>query len=571
MPTSPPTGRTRPLPRPPGANGTPSGSSYATPVSVPMPEPRPYTPVASPSQTEFTHNRTSSSSTAAGASRRLPTAPEGGVPAYISEPSSSRPSSSASSIPDAVRANGLPTQVRFNRPPPPPSTPSFTTTSSASSSRAPGSLHPYAVATPISDAPPPQLPSPNWSSPGSNDSRSPVANGYPGAGLIMSDSNRPKGALAPAVPGQSNAIMLKDYTPSPTSISSPDANGGFMYKSPESPKPYPTTDLRSNGYAGPADGINGSDPYLRSSMDDMQGKGASSPNVGSGSGSLLEPTCQCLILYSQAVADCSVLAANLGRSGSGRSGVSSFLSNYVDVGPSTSAMPPPTNGYQNAVAGPSKTYGNKHAGAGVTRGGSLSSFQSIGSGNSGLSRVDDQAFDIGLPGGSRIDRFNQRNNRERVLDDIKRHLALHEGYDSEEEFDEVEEEDRFVNLALLSHLAVRLRDKVPRGTHVKGGIPYSRAFTGRDVVVSVSIIAFSYDASLIHGRRLYKRKFNVNSLTCASLRPIAASPSRLRVVCKANCASSRQNGVIVSCKIMWKTCMCSSMTKKAAQIHATWR
>ena len=58
------------------------------------------------------------------------------------------------------------------------------------------------------------------------------------------------------------------------------------------------------------------------------------------------------------------------------------------------------------------------------------------------------------------------------------------GEDKYEEFDE-EDESRFVNLALLSHLAVSLKDKVPRGTHVKGGIPYGRAFTGKDVVVSV--------------------------------------------------------------------------------------
>ena len=95
-----------------------------------------------------------------------------------------------------------------------------------------------------------------------------------------------------------------------------------------------------------------------------------------------------------------------------------------------------------------------------------------------------------------MDRFYQRNQRERVIDDIKRQLALHEGYDSDEDDFDEEEEDRFVNLALLSHIAVRLRDKVPRGTHVKGGIPYSRAFTGRDIVVSrvhpnwIAIIAY---------------------------------------------------------------------------------
>lgn len=50
---------------------------------------------------------------------------------------------------------------------------------------------------------------------------------------------------------------------------------------------------------------------------------------------------------------------------------------------------------------------------------------------------------------------------------------------------EDEEEDRFVNFALLSHLAVLLRDKVPRGTHVKGSVPYPRAFTGKDIVTTI--------------------------------------------------------------------------------------
>ncbi|KIJ21088.1 hypothetical protein PAXINDRAFT_96028, partial [Paxillus involutus ATCC 200175] len=41
--------------------------------------------------------------------------------------------------------------------------------------------------------------------------------------------------------------------------------------------------------------------------------------------------------------------------------------------------------------------------------------------------------------------------------------------------------DRFVNFSLLSHLAVRLRDKVPRGTHVKSSIPHPHTFTGKDI------------------------------------------------------------------------------------------
>lgn len=43
---------------------------------------------------------------------------------------------------------------------------------------------------------------------------------------------------------------------------------------------------------------------------------------------------------------------------------------------------------------------------------------------------------------------------------------------------------RFMDISLLSNLAVQLKDKVPRGTHVKGSVPYPRAFTGKDVVVS---------------------------------------------------------------------------------------
>ncbi|RDX54148.1 Dbl-like domain-containing protein [Lentinus brumalis] len=78
----------------------------------------------------------------------------------------------------------------------------------------------------------------------------------------------------------------------------------------------------------------------------------------------------------------------------------------------------------------------------------------------------------------------------RIVSDTKRPLELHDNYDEDE--DEFYEEDpsedgddRFFNPALLSHIAVRLRDKVPRGTHVKGSIPYPRAFTGKDIVSTI--------------------------------------------------------------------------------------
>lgn len=72
---------------------------------------------------------------------------------------------------------------------------------------------------------------------------------------------------------------------------------------------------------------------------------------------------------------------------------------------------------------------------------------------------------------------------------IKGPLELHH-QEPEEEIDWIEDESegeddtRFVNFSLLSHIAMRLKDRVPRGTHVKGSIPYPRAFTGKDIVVS---------------------------------------------------------------------------------------
>jgi hypothetical protein len=81
---------------------------------------------------------------------------------------------------------------------------------------------------------------------------------------------------------------------------------------------------------------------------------------------------------------------------------------------------------------------------------------------------------------------------------IKRPLELHHEEDDPDmdwADDESEGDDsRFVNFSLLSHIAVRLRDRVPRGTHVKGSIPYPKAFTGKDIVVSHSaVVIFGLD------------------------------------------------------------------------------
>lgn len=81
------------------------------------------------------------------------------------------------------------------------------------------------------------------------------------------------------------------------------------------------------------------------------------------------------------------------------------------------------------------------------------------------------------PGSSR-----RRGQEYQRIASMKGALELHEDEEDEDE-DEDPDEDRFVNLSLLSHLANRLRDRVPRGTHVKGSIPYPGAFTGKDIVV----------------------------------------------------------------------------------------
>ena len=64
-------------------------------------------------------------------------------------------------------------------------------------------------------------------------------------------------------------------------------------------------------------------------------------------------------------------------------------------------------------------------------------------------------------------------------------FELHDEHDDyEDDYEEEDLESQLANMALLSNVAIRVRDKVPRGSHVKGGIPYPHAFTGKDIVVS---------------------------------------------------------------------------------------
>ncbi|KAI0272596.1 Dbl-like domain-containing protein [Gloeopeniophorella convolvens] len=80
--------------------------------------------------------------------------------------------------------------------------------------------------------------------------------------------------------------------------------------------------------------------------------------------------------------------------------------------------------------------------------------------------------------------MDERQSSGVAREDATNSYADDDYYDDDEDYPYSEEEslDSFVNFSLLSNIAVWLRDQVPRGTHVKGSIPYPRAFTGKDIV-----------------------------------------------------------------------------------------
>jgi hypothetical protein len=158
-----------------------------------------------------------------------------------------------------------------------------------------------------------------------------------------------------------------------------------------------------------------------------------------------------------------------------------------------------------------------------------------------------------------VNDYFPRDHKAPLEEAIRGRLGLHEQDDAFSEESEPDSDDRFVNFALLSHLAVRLRDNVPRGTHVKGNIPYQRAFTGKDIVVRSAQV---YEGLRLtaRSRRSRRRSSASCSSRTASARTTGAPRCRSRGACRASCSSTRSSGRAGCCRTPSRTCTCSSTT-----------
>lgn len=173
---------------------------------------------------------------------------------------------------------------------------------------------------------------------------------------------------------------------------------------------------------------------------------------------------------------------------------------------------------------------------------------------------------------SEIERLKNRE----AMEDATNSYADDEYYDEDEEYYSEEESlDSFVNFSLLSNIAVWLRDQVPRGTHVKGSIPYPRAFTGRDIVVC-AIPRFSRTTPDLASpvpvpSSLRSSRASTRSSSSTKVLRLIIAPSRckLRAVCNSNFSSMRSNGADACFKTVSRTCTCFSTTRRVLpMLHA---
>ncbi|QRV73994.1 Rho1 guanine nucleotide exchange factor 1 [Ceratobasidium sp. AG-Ba] len=180
--------------------------------------------------------------------------------------------------------------------------------------------------------------------------------------------------------------------------------------------------------------------------------------------------------------------ATLGRSGSASSSLytgapisrtSSLAAGPANSSPDTAYFPQASVDRANSKSSNWSANSNLHP-SGNNYPASTISYETNNANNDGVGYLDLPSTASPVAGPSF--RPDQQYLEERIAT-AKGRLELHE---DDEEYDYSDEDEAmFVNLALLSHLAVKLRDKVPRGTHVKGSIPYSMAFTGKDIVSTI--------------------------------------------------------------------------------------
>ncbi|KAG1874382.1 CNH domain-containing protein [Suillus subluteus] len=265
-------------------------------------------------------------------------------------------------------------------------------------------------------------------------------------------SPRPPGASAPNIPGLGN--MFDDFS---IDHSPDDMKNRPSHRPQQSSEHFRPADAYPQPHARlhPNDGINGPAPSAR--VHDLRHHPSSSSDYIPNYHQDTDPKLGRAISTGSTTS--SFVADSLGRNVS----VTTAATSYTDTDGSTAKVGPTIlsreGSYGFPSAGPSAlkySHGHSDSGSGGFQGGSVDS----------LARARPSVYS-GTPGPPLGDQEEEED------DDY---------FDSESDDPDP---DRFVNFSLLSHLAVRLRDKVPRGTHVKSSIPYPRAFTGKDIVSTI--------------------------------------------------------------------------------------
>ena len=297
-------------------------------------------------------------------------------------------------------------------------------------------------------------------------------NGNPGAGdirdqLSRKSSARPPGALAPTIPGFSghyDETSLLDMYATEESLRKRPSHQQLSGQSR-----YTDAYLHANARLHPDSNTNAP---LISRVKDLQPQ-HSPPTDFINRRSLAwirEPA----MLTQSRSQDADV---GLGRATSTGSTTSSAQTDLLARNPSATTTATTYSDYQSHKGGSSV----------LARGNSVSScaFSSVGPSTVGYPETyDDSANGYGIHGTSTESFDRSRPSDYGAAGSSGGALADQDDEDDEYFTDSDDPDpDRFVNFSLLSHLAVRLRDKVPRGTHVKSSIPYPRAFTGKDIVV----------------------------------------------------------------------------------------